>query len=378
MKHITLDPTKRIPLLRDDAKGGPGHDHDHDRPPPQPKSIKGRYGPASDSGPEDASVFFIGTATTIIEWQGIRILTDPNFLHAGDHVHLGPAVTAERLTNPAVDLHDLPPLDAILLSHYHADHFDQLVEKSLHRDVPIITTPHAWGCLTSRDKAEDDGGPFRAVHALDTFESMMLDIPDGQGPNKGEGGGQVTAAEGKKKTARIKVTGMPGKHVPPGPLSKVNHFLGAVPPTNGWMLEFGYGAGEEKNEDGDENDTVNTGYRIYISGDTLFVDELKQIPAWLKEQRVDLMLLHLGGTTVPSAKMPLLMVTMDAEQGVRLMRLVDPDVAIPIHYDDYDLFLSPLDDFKKAVGEAKLEDRVVYLDRGEQFRFKVRGGPSVS
>jgi Cft2 family RNA processing exonuclease len=40
--------------------------------------------------------------------------------HAGDHVHLGPGVTGTRVTNPAVDLNDLPHVDAVLLSHYHA------------------------------------------------------------------------------------------------------------------------------------------------------------------------------------------------------------------------------------------------------------------
>ena len=43
-----------------------------------------------------------------------------NFLHAGDHVHLGPGVTGTRLTNPAVDLHELPRIDLVCLSHYHA------------------------------------------------------------------------------------------------------------------------------------------------------------------------------------------------------------------------------------------------------------------
>lgn len=43
----------------------------------------------------------------------------PNFLHAGDHVHLGPGVTGTRRTNPAVDLHELPRIDLVLLSHYH-------------------------------------------------------------------------------------------------------------------------------------------------------------------------------------------------------------------------------------------------------------------
>lgn len=50
----------------------------------------------------------------------ILILPQPNFLHAGDHVHLGPGVSSTRLTNPSVDLHDLPRIDLVLLSHYHA------------------------------------------------------------------------------------------------------------------------------------------------------------------------------------------------------------------------------------------------------------------
>lgn len=45
------------------------------------------------------------------------------------------------------------------------------------------------------------------------------------------------------------------------------------------------------------------------------------------------MLIHLGGTTIPSPAMPLLMVTMDAEQGLGLVKLIDPDLTIPIHYE---------------------------------------------
>lgn len=72
---------------------------------------------------------------------------------------------------------------------------------------------------------------------------------------------------------------------------------------------------------------------IYISGDTLMVDELKEIPERYKGQNIDLMLIHLGGTTIPSPKLPMLMVTMDAKQGIELVRLIDPDLTIPIHYE---------------------------------------------
>ena len=74
-------------------------------------------------------LFYCPHLLTILELQSIRrglcvsnISADglQNFLHAGDHVHLGPGVTGTRLTNPAVDLHELPRIDLVCLSHYHA------------------------------------------------------------------------------------------------------------------------------------------------------------------------------------------------------------------------------------------------------------------
>ncbi|KAI0447182.1 Metallo-hydrolase/oxidoreductase [Xylaria telfairii] len=381
IRHLHLDPSNRIPLLRD--QGGPAAE--------AMRVSKTHTAPSSAlqlSG-TNASVYFIGNATTVIEWQGLRILTDPNFLHAGDHVHLGPGVTAQRLHNPAVDLHELPAVDLVLLSHYHEDHFDRLVEDKLSRDLNIVTTPHAWGCLTSAaryaglgHRHERKGGPFRAVHDVDTFESVMLHVD-------GAGHGQFHAgADGKVPV--IKITAMPGKHVPPGPLAVANDLLGAVPPTNGWLLEMGWSASTPSSNGGSADaHSLDTGYRMYISGDTLFVDELRAIPRYIEEQqvarypnssphsgdgRIDLMIVHLGGTTIPGPSMPLLMVTMDARQGGELMRLLNPDLTIPVHFDDYSVMLSPLEDFKaevKDMGEG-WRDRVVYLGRGEQFRFRVR------
>ena len=38
---------------------------------------------------------------------------------------------------------------------------------------------------------------------------------------------------------------------------------------------------------------------------------------------------------------------------------------------DYDVFLSPLSDFKTAMQEAGFGDKVVYLDRGDVYGFRV-------
>ena len=71
--------------------------------------------------------------------------------------------------------------------------------------------------------------------------------------------------------------------------------------------------------------------RIYITGDTLLIPELSSIPE--RYPNIDLMLIHLGGTTIPGPSAPLVMVTMDAEQGVKLVRMVGADLTIPIHYE---------------------------------------------
>ncbi|KAJ5544514.1 hypothetical protein N7535_007087 [Penicillium sp. DV-2018c] len=342
MKSISIDPQRNDPPTRDFTSTSTPVEL------PAAKVIKQH---PTSPGNENGAVFFVGTATTIIEWAGIRIMTDPNFLHAGDHVHLGPGVSSKRLTEPAVDLHELPRIDLVLLSHYHEDHFDRKVEASLRRDLPIITTPHAKDHLTAK---KDES--FTSVHALDPFEQMNVDIKGTAGPTQ----------------PRLRVTGMPGQHVPPGGvLQKLNELAKAIPPTNGWMIELGSGT--------NNTDDFSCGYRIYISGDTLMVDELQEIPKRYAGQQIDLMLAHLGGTTIPppvvgTVMEPLgLMVTMDAEQGLQLIQLIQPDITIPIHYDDYDVFASPLEDFKRTIEAAGLSDKVVILDRSDQYRFCVRG-----
>lgn len=65
------------------------------------------------------------------------------------------------------------------------------------------------------------------------------------------------------------------------------------------------------------------------------VDELKEIPERYAGQNIDLMLIHLGGTSIPDPRIPALtvMVTMDAKQGLELVQLIKPDMTIPIHYE---------------------------------------------
>ncbi len=121
-----------------------------------------------------------------------------------------------------------------------------------------------------------------------------------------------------------------------------------LPPVMGSLLEF---------------ETGTSRFRIYISGDTLIHDDLKEIPRRYPD--INLALLHLGGTRLFG-----IMLTMDANQGIQAIRIVRPKVAIPIHYNDYPVFKSPLEDFMKAVKEAQLDTEVHYLHHGDTYKFE--------
>src|SRR3954470_3772030 len=79
-------------------------------------------------------VTYIGHATLLIEIGETRILTDPNFDPA-----LGKFLA--RVSAPGIALAELPKLDAILLTHAHADHlsFDSL--NALPDDIPLFAPP---------------------------------------------------------------------------------------------------------------------------------------------------------------------------------------------------------------------------------------------
>ncbi|HKV57933.1 MAG TPA: MBL fold metallo-hydrolase, partial [Ktedonobacteraceae bacterium] len=102
----------------------------------------------------------------------------------------------------------------------------------------------------------------------------------------------------------------------------------------------------------------------YISGDTVLYDQLREIPRHFED--IDLALLHLGGTKIMG-----LLLTMNGKQGAQAVRIVAPKLAIPVHFNDYKVFKSPLDDFKQAVRAAGLEGKVKYLKHGETYIFDV-------
>jgi L-ascorbate metabolism protein UlaG (beta-lactamase superfamily) len=265
----------------------------------------------------DIRITFIGNATTLISAGGLTLLTDPNFLHQGQRAYLGYGLVSKRRHNPALQIDQLPPLDAIVLSHMHGDHWDRVAQKGLDHALPVVTTPHAAKRLGHRG--------FEKAMGLSTWETHTIST------------NEVT----------LKLTALPGRHAP----LPVNRLL---PPVMGTMVEFG-------SLDG------STRRRLYISGDTLLVEELKEIP--VRFQTIDAGILHLGGTRLPAGpRLPFgLTVTMDGRQGTDLVEMLNLPKVIPVHFDDYTVFASPLADFTDEMKQRGTADRIIELGRGDSI-----------
>ncbi|WDF79168.1 MBL fold metallo-hydrolase [Mucilaginibacter sp. KACC 22773] len=122
-KYINVIPTdeagfgKMIPILREyignKAENSP-------RKPIGPfKTDVTIFNDAPKSG---LRITWVGHSSILIEIDGKRILTDPVW---GDRVSFSKHFGPKRFFKPAIALQDLPPLDAVLLSHDHYDHLDK-------------------------------------------------------------------------------------------------------------------------------------------------------------------------------------------------------------------------------------------------------------
>lgn len=102
-------------------------------------------------------VTYIGHATLLIEIGDVRLLTDPNFDRK-----LGGFLP--RVSPPGIPIEKLPQLDALLLTHAHADHlsFDSLA--ALPRDIPLYAPPVIAKWLRRRGYTHaDDLAPGNTV-----------------------------------------------------------------------------------------------------------------------------------------------------------------------------------------------------------------------
>ena len=100
---------------------------------------------------------------------------------------------------------------------------------------------------------------------------------------------------------------------------------------------------------------------MYIAGDTLTGPHLDDIAR--RFGPVDTVVAHLGGTRILFNT-----VTMDAREGLALLRQVPAKRSIAIHYDDYGVFRSPVRDFVDLVSRSDVSTEVIVPGRGDTVR----------
>ena len=91
---------------------------------------------------------WLGHSTVLVNFYGIRILTDPALAsHVGISIGLG-TIGPKRFVAPALSVSQLPPVDVLLLSHAHMDHIDLPTLRLLSKTPATITARATRDLLT--------------------------------------------------------------------------------------------------------------------------------------------------------------------------------------------------------------------------------------
>ena len=104
-----------------------------------PSVVPAVSGVRPEARTEPLTVTHIGHASVLLQWHRYNILLDPVWSdRASPLLWLGP----RRYNAPGMRLEDLPPIDAILLTHNHYDHMDvPTLRRLVKTHNPVVLTP---------------------------------------------------------------------------------------------------------------------------------------------------------------------------------------------------------------------------------------------
>lgn len=249
----------------------------------------------------------IGGPTVLIELDGWRLLTDPTFDPAGGHYAFGWGTSSDKLTGPALSGSDLPPIDVALVTHdHHGDNLDEAGRRVLASTGTVVTTVPGARRLTARDL-------------------------------RGLAAGQVARLAGSGRP-ELEITATPARHGPP--LSR---------PVVGDVVGFAV------RRVGDDR------VLAWITGDTVLSRRLRDTA---KAMSVDVLIVHVGGVQFPITGG--VRYTMTGTQAARLVDLVRPRVAVPVHYEGWSHFKDGGASIEAALAGASeaTRQRVRWLELG--------------
>ena len=241
----------------------------------------------------------------LINFFGIKILTDPAlFSYVGIRLP-GFTVGPKRLTAPALTVRELPKIDLILLSHAHFDHFDLRTLRRFNCETQVVTAPRTTDLLRSTR--------LRDVTELRWGESKSVE----------------------NTTGKINVMAVRVKHW--GARMQRDDYRGY----NAYVIE-------------------REGRRILFGSDTAFFNSFTE----LRDQgRIDLAIMSIGCYN------PWIRTHSSPEEAVRMANDAGAQFIMPVHHQTFRLSFEPLREpierFQAALKETP--DRIALREIGETF-----------
>jgi L-ascorbate metabolism protein UlaG (beta-lactamase superfamily) len=248
---------------------------------------------------------WLGHSTVLINFFGIKVLTDPAlFPRVGIRLP-GFTIGPKRLTAPALEANELPQIDLVLLSHAHFDHLDLRTLRYFDRSTSVITA-RATGDLLRRSR-------FREIIELTWGRSSTVRTDAGQ----------------------IEITAFSVNHW--GARTQRDTYRGY----NGYLIE-------------------RNGRRILFAGDTAMTDNFAKLA---REGPIDVAIMSIG------AYNPWIRSHCSPEQAVQMANAAGARFIVPVHHQTFRLsfepFREPIERFEAALN--KTPERIALREIGDTF-----------
>ena len=273
---------------------------------------------------------WLGHSTVLINFFGVTILTDPAlFSRVGIRVPPLFTIGPKRLVAPALNVHELPKIDIVLLSHAHFDHFDLRTLRQLSRhcgaeavdsSAQVITAPRTSDLLRSTH--------FRKITELKWGDRFTASVTagklDGLKPSSLTSGGDgidIIACRVNHWGARMRRDTYRGY--------------------NGYLIE-------------------RNGRRILYGADTALTGSFAELRSY---GPIDLAIMSIGCYN------PWIRAHSTPEQAVRMANDAGAKFIMPVHHQTFRLsfepFREPIERFKAALGSQP--ERIALREIGETF-----------